>query len=146
MEKSSTATVECKVPEHGPNPQILSLRTQLVSQGHTKHLIAETDMMTMHMHCYGPKGGENGLHAHTEEDHIFVQRPRRPFARTQKKSRDFSSKAMFLFVFERNKRAVYSYPIWGEPKRLCGHAHRSRRSPDPGAIEAGGRRRPGSHR
>ena len=24
------------------------------------------------MHCYGPKGGENGLHAHIEEDHIFV--------------------------------------------------------------------------
>lgn len=53
-------------------PEILSLRTQLVSKGHTKHLLAQTDMMTFHVHCYAPKGGENGLHAHVEEDHIFV--------------------------------------------------------------------------
>jgi hypothetical protein len=26
----------------------------------------------LHIHCYAPKGGENGLHAHTEEDHVFV--------------------------------------------------------------------------
>jgi quercetin dioxygenase-like cupin family protein len=59
-------------PPHGPAPEILGLRTQFVSAGHTKRLLAETGMMTMHVHCYGPKGGENGLHAHTEEDHIFV--------------------------------------------------------------------------
>jgi mannose-6-phosphate isomerase-like protein (cupin superfamily) len=53
-------------------PEILTLRTQLVSAGHTKDLLAETDMMTFHMHCYGPKGGENGLHAHVDEDHLFV--------------------------------------------------------------------------
>ena len=53
-------------------PQILSLRTQLVSQGHTKDLLAEADGMTFHIHAYGPKGGENGLHAHLNEDHIFV--------------------------------------------------------------------------
>src|SRR4051812_8392965 len=53
-------------------PEILTLRTQLVSSGHTKDLLAETDGVTFHMHCYGPKGGENGLHAHMEEDHIFV--------------------------------------------------------------------------
>lgn len=53
-------------------PEILSLRTQLVSAGHTKRLLAQTDMMTFHVHCYAPKGGENGLHAHVEEDHIFV--------------------------------------------------------------------------
>jgi quercetin dioxygenase-like cupin family protein len=28
--------------------------------------------MTLHIHCYGPKGGENGLHAHVDEDHVFV--------------------------------------------------------------------------
>jgi mannose-6-phosphate isomerase-like protein (cupin superfamily) len=53
-------------------PEILTLRTQLVSQGHTKDLLAKTDGVTFHIHCYGPKGGENGLHAHVEEDHIFV--------------------------------------------------------------------------
>jgi mannose-6-phosphate isomerase-like protein (cupin superfamily) len=54
------------------DPQILTLRTQLVSAGHTKDLLAEADGMTFHIHCYGPKGGENGLHAHVNEDHIFV--------------------------------------------------------------------------
>jgi mannose-6-phosphate isomerase-like protein (cupin superfamily) len=55
-----------------PEPEILTLRTQLVSEGHTKDLLAETDQMTFHIHCYGPKGGENGLHAHVDEDHVFV--------------------------------------------------------------------------
>jgi len=53
-------------------PQIVTLRTQLVSAGHTKDLLASTDSVTFHMHCYGPKGGENGLHTHVDEDHIFV--------------------------------------------------------------------------
>jgi mannose-6-phosphate isomerase-like protein (cupin superfamily) len=43
-----------------------------VSAGHTKDLLAGTDHMTFHIHCYGPKGGENGLHAHVDEDHVFV--------------------------------------------------------------------------
>jgi mannose-6-phosphate isomerase-like protein (cupin superfamily) len=53
-------------------PEILTLRTQLVSSGHTKDLLAKTDGTTFHIHCYGPKGGENGLHTHVDEDHIFV--------------------------------------------------------------------------
>jgi mannose-6-phosphate isomerase-like protein (cupin superfamily) len=53
-------------------PEVLTLRTQLVSEGHTKDLLAKTDGVTFHIHCYGPKGGENGLHAHIDEDHIFV--------------------------------------------------------------------------
>src|SRR5262249_54128376 len=53
-------------------PQIVTLRTQLVSAGHTKDLLAKTDGVTFHSHCYGPKGGENGLHAHVDEDRIFV--------------------------------------------------------------------------
>ena len=55
-----------------PSPEILSLRTQLVRAGHTKELLAETDLITFHVHCYALGGGENGLHAHTDEDHIFV--------------------------------------------------------------------------
>lgn len=54
------------------DPEIIALRTQLASKGHTKHLLAKTDMMTMHIHCYAPKGGENDLHAHVKEDHVFV--------------------------------------------------------------------------
>jgi mannose-6-phosphate isomerase-like protein (cupin superfamily) len=54
------------------DPEIVTLRTQLVSAGHTKDLLAETEGTTLHIHCYGPKGGENGLHAHIEEEHIFL--------------------------------------------------------------------------
>src|SRR5262245_55874545 len=54
------------------DPEILTLLTQLVSSGHTKDLLARTDGVTFYIHCYGPKGGENGLHAHVNEDHIFV--------------------------------------------------------------------------
>jgi mannose-6-phosphate isomerase-like protein (cupin superfamily) len=61
-----------KVDQEVIAPEILTLRTQLVSSGHTKDLLANTDDVTFHIHCYGPKGGENGLHAHTDEDHIFV--------------------------------------------------------------------------
>jgi mannose-6-phosphate isomerase-like protein (cupin superfamily) len=67
---ASTQSAPVIVP--GPDPEILSLRTQLVSRGHTKELLAETDLMTFHVHCYGPKGGENGMHAHLDEDHLFV--------------------------------------------------------------------------
>jgi mannose-6-phosphate isomerase-like protein (cupin superfamily) len=58
--------------DSAPEPEILSLRTQLVSAGHTKQLLAATDLMTLHIHCYGPKGGENGMHAHLDEDHVFL--------------------------------------------------------------------------
>ena len=52
--------------------KVVQLRTQLVSQGHTRHLLAETDLMTLRIHCYSPGIGENALHSHTKEDHIFV--------------------------------------------------------------------------
>jgi mannose-6-phosphate isomerase-like protein (cupin superfamily) len=35
-------------------------------------MLADSDGMTVHIHCYAPKGGENGLHAHTDEDHVFI--------------------------------------------------------------------------
>ncbi len=72
---SETALMADKAKGSGSEnvaPQIISLRTQLVSEGHTRDLLAETDISTFRIHCYGPKGGENGLHAHTDEDHIFV--------------------------------------------------------------------------
>jgi mannose-6-phosphate isomerase-like protein (cupin superfamily) len=64
--------METKGAEAAIEPQIISLRTQMVSQGHTRVMLAETDNSTFRIHCYGPKSGENGLHAHTDEDHVFV--------------------------------------------------------------------------
>jgi mannose-6-phosphate isomerase-like protein (cupin superfamily) len=72
IDSTLTPARPAKAAEPVIAPEILSLRTQLVSQGHTKNLLAKTDRVTFHMHCYGPKGGENGLHAHVDEDHIFV--------------------------------------------------------------------------
>jgi len=55
-----------------PQAEIVQLKTQLVKEGHTRHLLAETDLMTLRIHCYSPGVGENALHSHTKEDHIFV--------------------------------------------------------------------------
>ena len=51
---------------------VVQLKTQLVKEGHTRDLLAETDLMTLRIHCYAPGIGENALHAHTKEDHIFL--------------------------------------------------------------------------
>jgi mannose-6-phosphate isomerase-like protein (cupin superfamily) len=55
-----------------PQAQVVQLKTQLVKSGHTRHMLAETDLMTLRIHCYAPGGGENALHSHTKEDHIFI--------------------------------------------------------------------------
>jgi mannose-6-phosphate isomerase-like protein (cupin superfamily) len=52
--------------------QVVQLKTQLVKDGHTRFILAETDLMTFRIHCSAPGIGENALHAHTKEDHIFV--------------------------------------------------------------------------
>ena len=51
--------------------KVVQLKTQLVKEGHTRNMLAETDLMTLRIHCYAPGIGENALHAHTKEDHIF---------------------------------------------------------------------------
>ena len=52
--------------------KVVQLKTQLVKEGHTRTLLAETDLMTLRIHCYAPGIGENALHSHTKEDHIFL--------------------------------------------------------------------------
>ena len=53
-------------------PEIADIRIPLVSEGHHKILLGETEHMTMRVHCYAPGIGENDMHAHLEEDHIFI--------------------------------------------------------------------------
>lgn len=43
----------------------------LLSAGSTTDLVARTSSMWVHVKVYAD-GGENGLHAHSEEDHVFV--------------------------------------------------------------------------
>src|SRR6184192_1708403 len=52
--------------------KVVQLKTQLVKEGHTRDMLAETDLMTLRIHCYAPGIGENALHAHTKEDYIFL--------------------------------------------------------------------------
>jgi len=45
--------------------KVVQLKTQLVKEGHTRTMLAETDLMTLRIHCYAPGIGENALHSHT---------------------------------------------------------------------------------
>jgi mannose-6-phosphate isomerase-like protein (cupin superfamily) len=47
------------------------LRTPLLSAGRSHTILAETDRMTVAIKNYA-QGGENALHAHPDEDHVFV--------------------------------------------------------------------------
>jgi hypothetical protein len=38
--------------------KVVQLKTQLVKEGHTRHLLAETDLMTLRIHCYSPGIGQ----------------------------------------------------------------------------------------
>ena len=60
-------------PEAPPDvqPQIFQLRTQLMSQGRSDTVLANTDAMQVLIKCYAA-GGENALHTHLAEDHTFV--------------------------------------------------------------------------
>jgi mannose-6-phosphate isomerase-like protein (cupin superfamily) len=58
--------------QNSPDPQVYRVKTQLLSKGRTKELLAKTpDGMTVWIKCYA-QGGENALHAHPGEDHTFV--------------------------------------------------------------------------
>src|SRR5437763_4674426 len=51
--------------------EIFTLRTQLLDQGRTDKEVARTDNMWARIKVYG-SGGENALHCHPREDHMFV--------------------------------------------------------------------------
>ena len=53
-------------------PQTIQLKTQLVKKGRSRILLSETDYSTFRIHCYAKGTGENALHAHLNEDHVFV--------------------------------------------------------------------------
>jgi mannose-6-phosphate isomerase-like protein (cupin superfamily) len=53
-------------------PQTIQLKTQLVKKGRSRILLSETDNSTFRIHCYATGTGENALHAHLNEDHVFV--------------------------------------------------------------------------
>lgn len=52
-------------------PTIFRLGAQLLDQGRTDTPLAVTDDLTLRLKVYA-SGGENELHAHPQEDHVFV--------------------------------------------------------------------------
>lgn len=54
-------------------PEMIDLKIPLVEKGMTRDLLAQGDHSTFRIHCYSPNQGEvHGLHAHIDEEHLFV--------------------------------------------------------------------------
>ena len=51
--------------------EVFSLRTPYLSEGRSDTTLVQTDQLTMRIKVYA-EGGENALHTHKEEDHVFV--------------------------------------------------------------------------
>jgi quercetin dioxygenase-like cupin family protein len=51
--------------------ETFDLKTRLLKQGRTNLPLAATKAMSVVLKCYA-EGGENELHAHPHEDHVFV--------------------------------------------------------------------------
>jgi mannose-6-phosphate isomerase-like protein (cupin superfamily) len=66
------SALESHLEEHGLNrPQQFRLRARLPKQGRGSALLAGTDRMWLNLKTYA-EGGENTLHAHPNEDHVFI--------------------------------------------------------------------------
>ncbi len=51
--------------------EVFKLRTPLLSKGRLDTVLSQTDTMRVWMKCYA-EGGENALHTHLDEPHVFV--------------------------------------------------------------------------
>jgi mannose-6-phosphate isomerase-like protein (cupin superfamily) len=52
-------------------PTVFSLRSRIVKQGRLDMPVAATGLLNIVLKVYG-SGGENAVHAHTNEDHAFI--------------------------------------------------------------------------
>jgi mannose-6-phosphate isomerase-like protein (cupin superfamily) len=57
--------------ETNVQPQTFRVRTALLKEGRTHNVVARVGAMTVAMKCYA-EGGENALHTHLDEPHVFV--------------------------------------------------------------------------
>ncbi len=56
---------------NSPPPQFFKLRAELLAQGRSQEVLAETDNMWVTLKVYA-SGGENGLHNHSDQDHFHL--------------------------------------------------------------------------
>ena len=54
-----------------PTVEVFSLKTPLMAEGLINNVVAETDLMSVWVKVYA-SGGENYLHTHEAEDHVFI--------------------------------------------------------------------------
>jgi mannose-6-phosphate isomerase-like protein (cupin superfamily) len=57
--------------KNGPAATTFKLEAELLDQGRTMDLLARSSVLAAHIKVYA-EGGENAMHAHTQEDHLFV--------------------------------------------------------------------------
>lgn len=54
-------------------PQLVSLKIPLLSAGMSRDMLCSGEYSTFRIHCYSTGMGEkHGLHAHLEEEHLFI--------------------------------------------------------------------------
>lgn len=54
-----------------PRADVFSTRVPLLSEGRSNNYVVRTDLMSVNVKVYA-EGGENALHTHTNEDHVFL--------------------------------------------------------------------------
>ncbi len=67
QDQDTDASAKTKRPE----ATFFKLKAQLLDQGRTNAILAATDNMEARLKVYA-SGGENALHTHVNEDHMFV--------------------------------------------------------------------------
>lgn len=60
-----------KMESQGVKPTLFKMRAELLDEGRSNNLLARTDNMWTTLKVYA-SGGENGLHTHPNEDHMFI--------------------------------------------------------------------------
>lgn len=63
--------IKTMTAEHKNKPQAFKLRSQLLAQGRSNTPVAATEDLTVIVKVYA-SGGENALHQHPNEDHVFI--------------------------------------------------------------------------
>ena len=69
---SSKSIIEDQIAATEPsNPTLFNMKAQMLEQGRTDTVLSATEDLSVRLKVYA-SGGENELHAHPDEDHVFV--------------------------------------------------------------------------
>jgi quercetin dioxygenase-like cupin family protein len=72
-----TGTMERVLNQKGFDPElraptVFTMESPIPEAGSDRTYLAHTDQVNLFLNVYGPKDGENRIHAHTNEDHAFI--------------------------------------------------------------------------